>query len=167
MLSLESVAVGVTSVLREPTLCLNVAAYGFNPFPENPRSFSGGYGEYIHVNHPRSTFVEMNTRPEASVLLEPLTIGIHSADRAGLRVGDTVAIQGCGAVGISALIAAKETGAFRAIVVGGPESRLRLAKEFGADVTINIENLKDPDERANLVKGETTSEHGVDAVFDL
>ena len=154
------------SVLREPTLCANGTAYGFNPFPENPRSFSGGYGECIYMNHPRSTFVKLDAKPEASVILEPLTIGTHAVDRARLHVGNTVVIQGCGAVGISALVAAKETGAFRAIVIGAPESRLKLAEEFGADETINIEEVKDPDERVKLVKGETTGEYGVDAVFE-
>lgn len=154
------------SVLREPTLCVDGTAYGFNPFPENPRSFSGGYGEYIYMNHPWSTSVKLNAKPEASVFLEPLTIGIHSADRARLRVGDTVVIQGCGAVGISALVAAKETGAFNTIVIGAPESRLEFAKEFGAEMTISIEDVTDPEERVKLVKAETNGEYGVDAVFE-
>jgi len=154
------------SVLREPTLCANGAAYGFNPFPENPRGFSGGYGEYIYMSHPRSTFVKLDAKPEASVFLEPLTIGIHAADRAGLRVGSTVVVQGCGAVGISSLVAAKQTGAFKTIVIGGPESRLKFAKDFGADMTINIEEVTDPNERVGLVKAETLGEYGADAVFE-
>ncbi len=154
------------SVLREPTICVNGTGYGFNPFPENPRSFSGGYAEYVYVNHPWSTFVKMNAKPEASVFLEPLTIGIHAVDRARLHVADTVVVQGCGAVGISTLVAAKEAGALRAIVVGAPESRLKLAKDFGADLTVNIEEIKNPDERVKLVRRETLGEYGVDAVFE-
>lgn len=154
------------SVLREPTICLNGTGYGFNPFPENPRSFSGGYAEYIHMNHPWSTFVKLDAKPEAAVLLEPLTVGIHAVDRAGLRPGDTVVIQGCGAIGISALIAASEGGAFKVIVVGAPESRLKFARDLGADVTINIEEIRDPDERVRIVKGETIGEYGADAVFE-
>jgi len=154
------------SVLREPTICLNGTGYGFNPFPDNPRSFSGGYADYIHMNHPWSTFVKMEARPEAAVLLEPLTVGIHAVDRARLRPGDTVAIQGCGAIGTSALIAAKEGGAFKVVVVGAPESRLRFARELGADVTINIEEIRDPEERARLVREESTGGYGVDAVFE-
>lgn len=154
------------SVLREPTICVNGTGYGFNPFPEKPRSFSGGYADYIHVNHPWSTFLKLEANPEASVLLEPLTVGIHAVDRANLRVGDTVVIQGCGAIGISSLIAAKEGGALKIIVIGAPESRLKFAHELGADVTINIEEVSDPEDRATTVRGETTGEYGVDAVFE-
>ncbi len=154
------------SVLREPTLCLNRKGYGFNPFPEDPKSFHGGYAEYIYMNHPGSTFVKIDAKPEAAVLLEPLTVGTHAADRIKLHVGDTVVIQGAGAIGISALVASLETGAFKTIVVGAPESRLRTAEEFGADITINIEEVSDPDKRVEIVREETTGKHGADAVIE-
>ena len=64
------------------------------------------------------------------------------------------------------MIAAKETGAFKTIVIGAPESRLELAKEFGADVTINIEEIPDAEERIELVKKETPGGYGADVVFE-
>jgi len=154
------------SVLREPTLCLNSTAYGFNPYPDEPPGFYGGYGEFIYMRHPKSTFIKLEAKPEAAVLLEPLTIGIHSMDRIKLHVGSTVVIQGAGAIGISALVAAQEAGAFKTIVVGAPESRLKMAEEFGADMTINIEKIKDPKERIDIVKAETLGGYGADAVIE-
>jgi len=154
------------AVLMEPTLCLDSKGYGFNPFPEEPRSFHGGYADYLYVNHPRSMFLKMEAKPEAAVLLEPLSVGMHTADRIQLRAGSTVVIQGAGAIGISALVIAKLTGALKAIVVGAPESRLRMAEEFGADMTIDIEKVKDPKERIDMVKGETMGGYGADAVIE-
>ena len=154
------------TVLLEPTLCVNSTAYGFRPYLDQPPHFQGGYAEYIYMNHPYSTFLKMHVPPEIAVLLEPLTVGIHQMDMAKLRVGDTAVIQGCGAIGLFTLVAAKEAGAHKTIVVGAPKSRLDLASEFGADLTINIEEVTDPKERIEMVKSETTLGYGADAVFE-
>ena len=131
-----------------------------------PPHFQGGYAEYVYVNHPASTFLKMQVKPEIAVLLEPFTVGIHGVDKAKLSVGDTAVIQGCGAIGLFNLVAAKETGAHKTIVIGAPESRLELAKEFGADLTINIEEVTDPKERIEMVKSETALDYGADVVFE-
>ena len=57
-----------------------------------------------------------------------------------------VVIQGSGAIGLFTLVAALESGAAKTVVVGAPESRLELARKFGADVTINIEEITEPQE---------------------
>jgi L-iditol 2-dehydrogenase len=154
------------STLKEPTLCLNSTGLGFNPYPDKPRSFYGGYAEYIVMDHPWQTFVKINAKAEAAVFLEPLTIGIHTADIVRNYVGDTVVIQGAGAVGIACLIAAKESGGFKTIVVGAPESRLKFAKQCGADMVINIEEIKDPTKRAEYVREQTEGKYGADVVIE-
>lgn len=154
------------AVLREPTLCLNGRGLGFRPFPEQIPHFQGGYSEYIYVNHPNWNFIKMHVEPEVAVLLEPFTIGIHMVDRARIKAGDVAVIQGAGAIGLLTLVAARETGAYRTIVIGAPESRLELAREFGSDMTINIEEIKDPKERVDIVRDETTGKHGADIVFE-
>jgi L-iditol 2-dehydrogenase len=153
-------------VLKEPSLCLNATGYGFNPMPDDPPHFQGGYADYIYLNHPWTIFFKMNASPERSVFLEPFTIGLNQADKIRLHAGDTVVIQGAGAIGISALVASKLAGAHKAIVIGAPKSRLELAREFGADVTINIEEIKDSEERIRLVQEETMGGYGADAVFE-
>ncbi|MBM3263402.1 MAG: zinc-binding dehydrogenase [candidate division Zixibacteria bacterium] len=154
------------AVVREPGLCLNGRAYGFRPYLDQQPHFQGGFSEYVLMSVPRSQFLKVRTTPDIAVLLEPFTIGIHFADRANLRIGSTVVIQGAGAIGIFSLAAAKEAGAHKTIVVGAPASRLELAKAFGADVTVNIEEIKDPQERIALVKAQTPGGHGADAVFE-
>ena len=154
------------AVAREPGLCLNGRAYGFRPYMDQNPHFQGGFSEYILMNVPRSQFLKVHSAPEVAVLLEPFSVGVHFADRANLKLGSTVVVQGAGAIGIFSLAAAKEAGAHKTIVVGAPASRLELAKAFGADVTINIEEVRDPAERIAMVKAETPGAYGADAVFE-
>ena len=58
--------------------------------------------------------------------------GWYAAVAAEVRPGDTVAVVGDGAVGLCAVIAAKELGAERIIAMSRHEARQRLAREFGA-----------------------------------
>lgn len=154
------------AALREPGLCTRGAGYGFRPYMDQDPHFQGGFSQYILMNHPRSVFLKVDSPPEISVLLEPFSVGVHFADRANIQLGATVAIQGAGAIGIFSLAAAIEAGAHKTIVIGAPASRLRLAKEFGADVTIDIEEITDPRERIEAVKAETPGGYGADAVFE-
>jgi L-iditol 2-dehydrogenase len=154
------------AVMKEPGLCLHGTAYGFRPFMDQSPHFQGGFSEYILLNVPKSQFLKVNCAPEIAVLLEPFTVGIHFADRANIRIGSTVVIQGAGAIGLFSLAAAREAGAHRTIVVGAPASRLDLARAFGADVTVNIEEVTDPGERIALVKAETPGGYGADVVFE-
>jgi len=60
-------------------------------------------------------------------------------------MGDTVVIQGSGPIGILAVAAAQEMGAGRVICVGAPETpRLELARKFGAEATVDIEEVNTP-----------------------
>lgn len=54
-----------------------------------------------------------------------------------------------------AWIEAKATETFKAIVIGAPASKLEFAKEFGADLSINIEEISDSKERVASVKKES------------
>jgi threonine dehydrogenase-like Zn-dependent dehydrogenase len=58
--------------------------------------------------------------------------GWYAAVAAQVRPGDTVAVVGDGAVGLCAVIAARELGAQRIIAMSRHESRQKLAREFGA-----------------------------------
>ena len=58
--------------------------------------------------------------------------GWHAAHRAGVTAGDTVAVIGDGAVGLLAVLSAKQLGAERIILMGRHEARTDLGREFGA-----------------------------------
>ena len=58
--------------------------------------------------------------------------GWHAAHRAGVTAGDTVAVIGDGAVGLLAVLSARQLGAERIILMGRHQTRTDLGREFGA-----------------------------------
>jgi L-iditol 2-dehydrogenase len=79
-----------------------------------------------------------------------LPTAIHAMERAAIRLGDLVAIQGSGPVGLNAAILALLSGAGGVLVIGDPEIRLRTALDFGADVVVSVAATS-PEERIERV----------------
>ncbi|NVM53853.1 MAG: alcohol dehydrogenase catalytic domain-containing protein [Candidatus Helarchaeota archaeon] len=150
------------TVLQEPAKCLNALAYGHQNIETG---FTGGYSEYLHMNIPNTGFLKTDIPPEVAVSLEPTSIAVSGMKRVGVTVGDTAIVQGDGAIGLLTLMVAKEAGVSRIFMVGAQEDRLKLAEEFGADLTINI-NETTPEERIEMVKKQTKQGLGVDLVCE-
>ena len=151
--------------LRLPRQCRNRRVYyGFNRLDLAP--FSGVYAEYLYLSAPEATFMlKIDVPPSIAALHEPLGIAAHAVRRATPKLGDTIVVQGCGAIGLFTLGLARLAGTTRAIVVGGPPERLELARAFGADVTIDIGVVRAPEERTRAVLAETPGGIGADVVF--
>jgi threonine dehydrogenase-like Zn-dependent dehydrogenase len=140
-------------------------AYGFQVADEQPY-FRSGFADYIYLAIPETFVYKTGLPASVAVLAEPFTIGVHAVMRAKLSFGDTVVIQGSGAIGLMTLACAKLSGAGRLIVVGGPPARLALARRMGADVTIDIGEVRSAEERTRLVMEQTLRGEGADAVFE-
>ena len=140
-------------------------AYGFK-HPDDDPHFHGGFGDYISLALGDTCFLKTEAPPEVAVLTEPFAIGVHAAMRGGIEIGDTVVVQGSGAIGLMTLICARISGAGKIIVVGGPADRLELARRCGADVTIDIGEVGSAAERTELVLAETRNRQGADVVFE-
>jgi threonine dehydrogenase-like Zn-dependent dehydrogenase len=69
-------------------------------------------------------------------LVEPLTVGFHAVSRGRIERTDSVAIFGCGGVGLGAIAGAARRGA-RVIAIDVDEAKLATAKAAGATETIN------------------------------
>lgn len=143
----------------------NKGAYGFLQAEEEPY-LRGGFGEYIYLWNPDTVFIKTDMPPEVGVMTEPFTIGVHGVMRSGLQFGDTVVVQGSGAIGLLTLVCAKVSGAGRLILVGGPPGRLELGKRLGADLVIDIAEVTDPVERAQIVRDHTPRSEGANVVFE-
>ena len=91
---------------------------------------------------------------------------LYGLDKVRVRVGDTVVLQGAGGLGLNASAVAKEMGAARVIVIDQIPERLELARRFGADHTLSIQELPKPEERVAAVK-ELTRGWGADIVCDF
>ncbi|MEM7534749.1 MAG: zinc-binding dehydrogenase [Chloroflexota bacterium] len=140
------------------------SGYGFGNPDVYP--FTGGFADYIYLYGPTTCFLKMDAVPEVAVLAEPLATAVHSVMRGNVQLGDTVIVQGSGAIGLLTLVCAKLSGATRLIMVGGPAGRLELAKKLGAHVTVNIEDVPDVEERSALVKSYTQGGAGANVVFE-
>jgi threonine dehydrogenase-like Zn-dependent dehydrogenase len=152
-------------VARQPRQCRNLRVrYGFSNAHGVP--FSGGYSEYLYLSSPQTTFMlKINARPSIAALHEPLGVAAHAVRKAQPRLGGTVVVQGSGVIGLFTLGLARLSGATRAIIVGGPADRLELAQAFGADVAINIDAVRTPEERLRAVLAETPGGLGADVVY--
>jgi len=97
---------------------------------------------------------------EELCLVEPLTVGCHAVARGCVTAADTVAIYGCGGVGLGAVAAA----AFRdahVIAVDIDEKKLAIARNCGARELINS-TCEDVHARLQ----ELTGGHGPDVVIE-
>lgn len=92
-----------------------------------------------------------------------LVTAMHAVERAGLRIGHTVAVLGVGPVGQSAIALAALGGADRVIAIGDPASRLAFARRMGATDVIGLDIP--PDERAAMVRS-LTGGRGVDIAIE-
>lgn len=154
------------TVIHQPTRCLNRSAYGISFNCDEPPHFSGGYAEYIYLRPGTAIFKLSDVSSDAITGAGcALVTAIHGIERIGINWGDRVVIQGSGPVGLAALAVAQTAGALMTIVIGGPSPRLNLARVFGADHTINIDETTESAARLSQVR-QLTNGHGADAVIE-
>ncbi len=98
----------------------------------------GGQGEAVRVPYADGTLVTLPVGEDPALLPSLLTLadvlptGHHSAVTAGVNPRTTVVVIGDGAVGLSAVLAARRLGAQRIILMGRHKARTDLGCRFGA-----------------------------------
>jgi alcohol dehydrogenase len=85
------------------------------------------------------------------------------ADRANLRPGDTVAVHGCGGVGLSAIHIADALGA-QPIGIDVQDQKLERARELGAVATINGAEVEDVPGEVQALNDGVGADVSVDAL---
>src|SRR5438045_8344292 len=89
--------------------------------------------------------------------------GVGAAlNTADIRKGDTVAVVGCGGVGLNVIQGARIAGAGEIIAIDMNETKLQMAKEFGATATVNA-SQGDPVSQVMSM----TEERGADVAFEV
>jgi len=152
---------------KQPTRCPQRRAYGIGYRCDEGPHFLGGYAEY-HYLRPGSNIFKIPEDLSTEAVIGAgcaLITAIHGVERTGIEWQDVVVVQGAGPVGIAALAVAKSAGASRVIVLGAPQARLDMARRFGADEVINIEELANPQERIDAVRALTRG-YGADVVLE-
>ena len=89
-------------------------------------------------------------------LVEPLTVGMHAVARARVQPGETVAVYGCGGVGLGAIAGAAFRGA-TTIAIDVDDSKLGIAAAAGAQHTIHSRRESVHDRLQELTHGEGPS----------
>ncbi len=133
----------------------------------------GGWAEYMFVPPKAWVYKVPEDMPDELAALTELFVVAATLDRAkefsriearGFGFADTVTIQGAGAIGCMHVAKAKMLGAGQIIILDESDTKLRLAKEFGADVTINVKNVTQA-ERIKIIK-DLTSGRGSDVTVE-
>src|SRR3990172_8174794 len=116
--------------------------YGYTDVGKPPHLW-GGYAEHMYLS-PYSVLKKMDPRIPAgvAVMFNPLAAGLSWAGTVpATGPGDRVVILGAGQRGLCCVIAARAAGARQIVITGLSRDahKLALARELGADVTINAE----------------------------
>jgi threonine dehydrogenase-like Zn-dependent dehydrogenase len=149
---------------RTPTRCPSRRVYGITDSADE--GLFGGWSQKVYLE----PGVILAKLPDA-VSFEAyigggcgLLTSVHIIERAAIRLGDTVVVQGAGAVGMSTAALARRVGASQVIVIGAPADRLALARDMGADHVIDIDSAS-PDECVEQVMA-LTQGIGADVVVE-
>jgi threonine dehydrogenase-like Zn-dependent dehydrogenase len=99
--------------------------------------YAGGQAEYVRVPFSDVGPIEVPDGLDDDQVLflsDILPTGWMAAENAGIREGDTVAVWGCGPVGLFAVQSALVMGAGKVIAIDEWPNRLDLARKLGAEV---------------------------------
>jgi threonine dehydrogenase-like Zn-dependent dehydrogenase len=150
-----------------PARCVKSLGFGF--INEDGTGLHGGQAEFVRVPLANSTLMKI---PDLNLKGEPLkdedvlflgdifSTAYSTAEGARIQKGDTVAVIGCGPVGLLCILAAKLFEPANIVAVDSVDYRLEKAKQFGATVV-------NPDpESVWKVIAEMTDGRGADAALE-
>jgi threonine dehydrogenase-like Zn-dependent dehydrogenase len=143
--------------------------YYANQFPY----IVGGWGEYMYLPPKAWVYKVPEYIPVEYACLVELFVVAALMDRAkdyaayggkGFHFGDTVVVQGSGAIGMMMVAKARMLGAGKIITLDPMDKKLELSKEFGADLGINVSKYTDA-ELVQMIRDETEG-RGADVVVE-
>lgn len=121
----------------------------------------GAFAEYITIPE-RIAYHLPNQMPFShAAMIEAVSVAVHAVSLTPLALEDTVVVVGAGMIGLLTLQAARCAGAGQVIVLDIDESRLALARDLGATLTLNS---RDRDVLQRIA--ELTSGRGADVALE-
>lgn len=122
-----------------PNHCLNMRFYGSAmPFPHVQGAF-----RQLLVADVAQCVDATGLTPGQAAMAEPLAVTLHATGRAGPMLGARVLVTGCGPIGLLSVLAARRAGAAQIVAADLSDYTLDLARQVGADLTVNL--ARDPD----------------------
>lgn len=133
-----------------------------------PPYFLGTFADYYYVSARQPVYKVPAGIPDSSLSFVNCALGTVTEGlvRAGAGEGDSVVIFGAGGLGLNAAGIARHRGVDQVIVLDRQPRRLDLAKAFGADTTVNIDEYATPGARIARIQ-ELTGGRGATIVMDL
>jgi threonine 3-dehydrogenase len=122
---------------------------------------NGGFAEYVAVPAANAWRSPPNISIEAAAVMEPLGNAVHTAF-AGALAGATVAVTGCGPIGLFAIGVARAAGASQVFASDVSPFRLDLARRMRADAVIDVSRESFVDRIRELTEG-----RGLDGVLEM
>jgi len=134
-------------------ICLRMKVYGVHS--------QGIFSEYTALPAPCAVKIPQEISFPAAAMMEPCGVAVHGLSK-GIVSGKTLAIFGCGPIGLFAVQAALAYGAARVYAIDLSENRLKMAQSFGAAKVFHAD--KDPLEKIIL---DETQGIGADMVLEV
>jgi L-iditol 2-dehydrogenase len=139
--------------------------YGLLP-DESDNHFNGYFGEYLIIRPGSSFFVVNDMSLDLRMLIEPAAVAAHALERAKktglINFRSRVIVQGCGPIGLMMIAIIRTAGVNNIIAIDGNTDRLAIARQMGADYTINFRDYPD---RQGLVEAVNAVTKGMGAHF--
>ncbi|HEY2620700.1 MAG TPA: alcohol dehydrogenase catalytic domain-containing protein [Acetobacteraceae bacterium] len=153
-------------------MCKNMEDYGNSLHCGRAPHLFGGWAEYMYLLPNTPIFRVPDDLPDSVAVLTEIMAVTHGVETAqsllglvgGYRFANSVAVLGVGPLGLCHLIKARLLGAAKLIATDLFPSRLRLAQEFGATLTMQADQT-DAEERIARAR-EYTDGLGPDLVLD-
>jgi threonine dehydrogenase-like Zn-dependent dehydrogenase len=153
--------------------CSNHQGIGMTYYADRFPYIVGGWAEYMYLPPKAWVYKVPEYIPVEYSCMSELFVVTAILDRAkeyaayagkGFHFGDTVVVQGAGPIGMLMVAKARMLGAGKIIALDGFDKKLELAKEFSADVTINVKDMPDKD-LVEAIRAETEG-RGADVVVE-
>jgi Threonine dehydrogenase and related Zn-dependent dehydrogenases len=122
---------------------------------------AGCFAEYISIPVECAWKLDDSLSYELGAMLEPMGVAAHGV-LSGEIGGKSIAIYGCGPIGLMGVGIASACGASRIFAIDLFEEKLAVAKQMGADVTIQVGK-----DNAEEIIRKATGGEGVDVVVDF
>ena len=113
-------------------MCERHDVYGFQ------NNVNGGMAKYMRFpKESRTHRLPDSLEMEKAILVEPYACSVHAVNRGLIQLDDVVVLAGAGPLGLGMVGAARLKNPSKLIVLDTKPERLALAKQFGADLTMN------------------------------
>lgn len=134
-------------------ICRNVEIIGVDR--------DGAFAEYVAIPADNAWVNPLDMPPEIASIQENFGNAVHTA-LATPVIARKVLVTGCGPVGLMTIQVARAAGARSLYVSDVSDYRLALAKQVGADLTVNVKN-----QDLKQVVLDATSGEGVDVLLEM